>query len=316
MSHYDALTWTDSKCHTFEASSRARFFRDEVDARDLAARKQAAKKYTEERLQQELKKANDRRICHEMSEKRAAAELLTAATAAALPVATDNIACVSTSEEAALQGQIQNETAAAFAASAAAAAAAVMSVAATSAAPSPVVPQQQAAAASEAPTPAVPAAASEAPAPAVPQQQAAAASEAPAPAKGDLAPAAASAAKKNVRSLSPCPVNLKNEAEKEMLAREKLYDKWHKAKQSFDTLQWDRDIMRGNTDSDGKGIFAKVNISKGACVALYWGHLVDHTGLIHVRVLHHPKLHPSNFMNSPPPPLLAVHMQHDKETLT
>jgi hypothetical protein len=115
----------------------------------------------------------------------------------------------------------------------------------------------------------------------------------------------------NLTSLSYC--------EKEIKVREKLYSEWHKAKQSFDTLKWDRDIYRGNTDTtSGKGIFAKTRITKGSCVALYWGNLVDHKGMIHVRIHHHRHHHhhlqPLNFMNSPSSPLLAVHMRDDKET--
>ncbi len=107
----------------------------------------------------------------------------------------------------------------------------------------------------------------------------------------------------NHRSLSPNAVDAAKGLDKEMNQREKLYKKWHKAKQSFDTIKWDRDIMRCESGTvAGKGIFAKTALPRGTCVALYWGNLVDgDSGLI--RVLAHSHAHycltTSSFSSSP-----------------
>ena len=112
----------------------------------------------------------------------------------------------------------------------------------------------------------------------------------------------------NHRSLSPMSPKSGHAAknlDKEMNLREKLYKPWHKAKQSFDTIKWDRDIERRESGTvAGKGIFAKTTIPKGTCVALYWGNLVDgDTGLIHVLAFAHSHAHycftTSSFSSSP-----------------
>jgi uncharacterized Zn finger protein (UPF0148 family) len=97
---------------------------------------------------------------------------------------------------------------------------------------------------------------------------------------------AAAASQKIFRSMSPMPPDVDADLEKDRKARDRLYSSWHKAKQSFDKLVWDRDIMRSETGTTaGKGIFAKTMIPKGSCIALYWGNLVDGaSGLIHVRI--------------------------------
>jgi hypothetical protein len=108
-------------------------------------------------------------------------------------------------------------------------------------------------------------------------------------------------------SLSPRPFDVAKNLDKELNLREKIYKKWHKAKQSFDTIKWDRDIMRQESGTvAGKGIFAKTTIPRGTCVALYWGNLVDgDTGLIqvlafaHTHALAHYCFTTSSFSSSP-----------------
>lgn len=103
----------------------------------------------------------------------------------------------------------------------------------------------------------------------------------------------ATSTNQNHRSLSPICVDTAKDLDKERNAREKLYNKWHKAKQSFDTIKWDRDIRRGESGTvAGKGIFSKTTIPSGTCVALYWGNLVDsETGLIQVLAFAHAHAH-------------------------
>jgi hypothetical protein len=420
MSHYDALTWTDSKCHTFAARSRASFFRDEVDFRDRQRRQMAAQKAAAERLQQELKMADDKRQSREAAQRRSLAEALTAAAAdASASPAKDVVACVSTSEEAEYRNFVErndgaipaasasafsaptsmdadSKTAAASAAAASAASqssqmksaaipaafvslaqneAAAVSAVAASAASQPSK-KKRSSASSKVPTTITtlgmatgaaliksklvehsdaavqkwarsPTPGCLPPLMATPQhtvrnqpttdevflkavlsadisERCAAAGRVMMEAIGaltDAAPvaaasAAASAAPQQKRSRSKSPRDLGKDYEKEIKKCEKLYSDWHKAKESFDTLKWDRDIYRGHT-THGKGIFAKTRIHKGTCVALYWGNLVDHKGMIHVRIHHHHHhrhLQLQTSLTRPPPPLLAVHMRDDKAT--
>ncbi len=52
---------------------------------------------------------------------------------------------------------------------------------------------------------------------------------------------------------------------------------------SLENLRWPIDIERKDSETPaGKGIFVKKQVSSGDCVALYWGNLVDSTGLIHI----------------------------------
>jgi hypothetical protein len=54
--------------------------------------------------------------------------------------------------------------------------------------------------------------------------------------------------------------------------------------ESLEELRWPEHIGRQESGtSAGRGIFAKRHIASGACVARYWGHLVDFTGLIHIK---------------------------------
>ncbi len=55
------------------------------------------------------------------------------------------------------------------------------------------------------------------------------------------------------------------------------------AMESLENLKWPNHIERKDSGTPaGKGIFAKKQISSGDCVARYWGHLVDSSGLIHI----------------------------------
>ena len=53
--------------------------------------------------------------------------------------------------------------------------------------------------------------------------------------------------------------------------------------ESLEKLRWPTDIHRKESGTPaGKGIFANKHISSGDCVGLYWGNLVDSTGLVHI----------------------------------
>ena len=55
--------------------------------------------------------------------------------------------------------------------------------------------------------------------------------------------------------------------------------------ESFRSVEWNRDVERRETGTEsGKGIFGKTHLRAGTCIALYWGNLVDSTGLIQVCV--------------------------------
>ena len=56
------------------------------------------------------------------------------------------------------------------------------------------------------------------------------------------------------------------------------------ATESLATITWPDDIERRDTGGPaGRGIFSKKHIASGACVAAYWGHLVDAKGLIIIK---------------------------------
>jgi hypothetical protein len=66
---------------------------------------------------------------------------------------------------------------------------------------------------------------------------------------------------------------------------------------SFATIKWLRDLERKESGTPaGKGIFALKHIPARKCVALYWGNVVDASGLIQV-----------SFMR-PTPFLFYIHM--------
>jgi hypothetical protein len=53
---------------------------------------------------------------------------------------------------------------------------------------------------------------------------------------------------------------------------------------SFKSIKWLRDLERKDSGTiAGKGIFAKTLIPDSRVVALYWGNVVDDSGLIRVR---------------------------------
>ena len=99
--------------------------------------------------------------------------------------------------------------------------------------------------------------------------------------------AATAAAAPAAPSVSPVPSHSSPRTDQEGKRRERLYKPWHKTHESFNTIKWDRDICRRESDTPaGKGIFALRNLRAGTCIALYWGHLVDENGLIQVSTNH------------------------------
>lgn len=56
------------------------------------------------------------------------------------------------------------------------------------------------------------------------------------------------------------------------------------AMKSLDKIKWPQDIERKESGTPGgRGIFMKKPLLSGDCCAAYWGHLVDHTGLIQIK---------------------------------
>ncbi len=54
--------------------------------------------------------------------------------------------------------------------------------------------------------------------------------------------------------------------------------------ESLEGIKWPKDIERRESGTPaGPGVFVNKPVASGACVGLYWGHLVDHTGLVHIK---------------------------------
>ena len=297
LDHYDGLTWFDKKHRDYDASKRAKIIDDEIHSRDVADSRDEALERAAARGHPRISHQPQTTTPAPASEILSPAATEVEATASFAtsppPISLDkngSVSLVSFSEAAAWE-QVVAQATVDVVPEAAAATHRLAADTAHAAKPRPAAVAASAAvtirgasSASAIATPTVPLTSLEA-------EDASSLKGAAPKAAAIVISAAPTATPKNPahRSLSPMPVDTTKDIDKEMSLRDKLYKKWYKAKASFDTIKWDRDIMRRESGTvAGKGIFAKLHIPRATCVALYWGNLVDGTtGLIQVLAFFH-----------------------------